>query len=143
MVEAFESFFHFDGRLFQTVPKLAIRPGRLTRDYLDGKRAYQIPPLRMFLIVILVLFFAAGVNMGATGKQAVNFNPVATPAQKAAADAASAKAAQSVKAALGAGEDPDRRQHRSRHQHQFRRRCKDRRFLPPFRDLVGGSTASW
>ncbi len=100
-VEAFESFFHFDGRLFQTIPKLVLRPGRLTREYLDGKRAFQIPPLRMFLIVILVLFFAAGVNMGATGKQAVNFNAVPpTAAQKATADAARAKAAQSVKAAL-------------------------------------------
>jgi hypothetical protein len=95
--EVFEDFFHFDGRLFQTMPKLALRPGRLTRDYLDGKRAYQIPPLRMFLIVILVLFFAAGINMGATGKEAVNFN-TATPAQKAQADAARAKAAAAVAA---------------------------------------------
>jgi hypothetical protein len=99
-VEAFESFFHFDGRLFQTVPKLALQPGRLTRDYLDGKRAYQIPPLRMFLIVILVLFFAAGVNMGATGKQAVNFNSTPqTAAQQKAADVARAKALQSLKSA--------------------------------------------
>ena len=97
-VELFESFFHFDGRLFQTIPKLVLRPGKLTRDYLDGKRAFQIPPLRMFLIVILVLFFAGGLNMHATGKEAVNFNPV-TPAAKAKADAARAKALQAVKAA--------------------------------------------
>jgi hypothetical protein len=90
VVEGFESFFHFDGRLFQTVPKLALRPGKLTREYLDGKRAFQIPPLRMFLIVILVLFFAGGLNMHATGKQAVNFNT--TAAQQKAADAALAKA---------------------------------------------------
>jgi hypothetical protein len=95
-VELFESFFHFDGRLFQTLPKLALRPGKLTRDYLDGKRAFQIPPLRMFLIVILVLFFAGGLNMHATGKQAVNFNTV-TPAAKQKADVARAKALQDLK----------------------------------------------
>ena len=42
----------------------------------------------MFLIVILVLFFAAGLNMGATGKEAVNFNPVRPRRAKATADAA-------------------------------------------------------
>jgi hypothetical protein len=46
------------------------------------------------------LFFAGGLNMGATGKQAVNFNTAASPAQKAAADAARAKAAQDVKTAM-------------------------------------------
>ena len=35
-------------------------PPRLTRDYLAGKRAPQIPPLRLFLTVLLVLFLAGG-----------------------------------------------------------------------------------
>lgn len=99
-VELFESFFHFDGRLFQTVPRLAFRPGKLTRDYLDGKRAYQIPPLRMFLIVVLVLFFAAGLVTGGKGDQPVNINTTAAPAQQKTADAARAKANQAVKTAL-------------------------------------------
>jgi hypothetical protein len=62
IVEVFESFFHFDGRLWQTIPKLAIKPGVLTREYLDGKRALQIPPLRMFLVVLLVFFFVGGLT---------------------------------------------------------------------------------
>src|SRR5262249_53996614 len=45
LVEGLESFFHFDGRLWQTLPKLALKPGQLTHDYVEGKRAYQIPPL--------------------------------------------------------------------------------------------------
>jgi hypothetical protein len=57
VVEAFESFFHFDGRLWQTLPGLVLRPGLLTREYLDGKRALQIPPLRLFLVLLLVAFF--------------------------------------------------------------------------------------
>src|ERR1700748_2833280 len=48
VVEGFESFFHFDGRFWRPLPNLAIHPGRLTREYLDGKRAFQIPPLRLF-----------------------------------------------------------------------------------------------
>jgi hypothetical protein len=57
IVESVEHFFHFDGRFWQTLPKLLIRPGRLTREYLDGHRAPQIPPFRLFLVVLLVTFF--------------------------------------------------------------------------------------
>jgi hypothetical protein len=65
LAEGFESFFHIDGRLWRTLPRLAIRPGRLTRHYLDGKRAYQIPPFRLFLVVLLIVFFVGGLNLGA------------------------------------------------------------------------------
>ncbi len=58
-VEAFENLFHADGRLFRTLPALALRPARLTSDFIKGKRAYQIPPLRLFLVVV-VAFFLAG-----------------------------------------------------------------------------------
>lgn len=64
--EALESFFHLDGRLARTVPRLLWRPGRLTRDYVDGKRAFQVPPLRMFLVVLLLTFV---VGQWAIGRQ--------------------------------------------------------------------------
>jgi uncharacterized protein DUF3667 len=56
--ESIEGLFHADGRLWKTIPHLLYRPGRLTRDYLDGKRAPQIPPFRMFLVILLIVFFA-------------------------------------------------------------------------------------
>lgn len=71
VVEAFESFFHFDGRFWRTLPNLAIHPGRLTREYLDGRRAFQIPPLRLFLVVLLVVFFTGGLNLGHREKSQV------------------------------------------------------------------------
>src|SRR5437660_1034015 len=43
--EVFESIFEFDGRIWNTLPRLILKPGQLTRDYLDGRRAFQIPPL--------------------------------------------------------------------------------------------------
>ncbi len=54
--EALEGFFHADGRLWHTLPRLLFRPAALTRDYLAGKRASQVPPLRIFFIVLLLLF---------------------------------------------------------------------------------------
>lgn len=60
--EAFENFFHADGRLWRTLPDLLVRPGHLTRSYLDGHRAPQIPPMRLFLIVVLLVFLAGDLN---------------------------------------------------------------------------------
>ena len=54
--ELLEGLFHADGRLWHTMPRLLFRPAALTRDYLAGKRASQVPPLRVFLIVLLLLF---------------------------------------------------------------------------------------
>jgi len=34
----FEAFTHVDGKIFLTVRSLLFRPGRLTADYLHGKR---------------------------------------------------------------------------------------------------------
>jgi hypothetical protein len=60
--EAFEGLLHFDGRVWTTLPDLFRHPGRLTRAYLDGHRAPQIPPLRLFLVVLLVVFFAGSLG---------------------------------------------------------------------------------
>ena len=57
--EALESFFHADGRFWRTLRRLVSNPARLTHDYLAGKRAPQIPPLRLFLSVLLILFLIA------------------------------------------------------------------------------------
>jgi len=56
--EAVEGLFHADGRLWRTLPRLLVRPAALTRDYLAGKRAPQVPPLRMFFVVLLLVFVA-------------------------------------------------------------------------------------
>ncbi|MBR9834136.1 MAG: DUF3667 domain-containing protein [Alphaproteobacteria bacterium] len=55
--ESINDMFAFDGRLARTLPKLFLRPGRLTRDYADGKRARYVPPFRMFLLASLVFYF--------------------------------------------------------------------------------------
>ncbi len=54
--------FHADGRLVHTVPLLITRPARLTRDYLAGRRASQTPPLRLFLVVVLLVFLAGSLG---------------------------------------------------------------------------------
>ena len=62
--EVIEGLIHADGRLWRTLPDLMLRPGRLTRAYLEGHRAPQIPPLRLFLVVLLTLFVVGGITGG-------------------------------------------------------------------------------
>lgn len=58
--EAMEHLFSTDGRVWQTLPRLLTRPGELTREYLAGKRVRQVPPLRLFFVVLIILFLVGG-----------------------------------------------------------------------------------
>jgi len=69
--EAVENFFEADGRVVYTLPRLVLRPASLTKAYLAGRRASQTPPLRLFLVVIVVVFFVGGLTPGA--HRPVNF----------------------------------------------------------------------
>lgn len=55
--------FALDGRLSRSLPLLLFRPGRMTRNYLDGKRARYVPPFRLFLLSS-VLFFLTLFTLG-------------------------------------------------------------------------------
>ena len=45
-----------EGKLLQTLAVLVARPGRLTADYIEGKCARYIQPLRLYLTLSLVFF---------------------------------------------------------------------------------------
>ena len=51
-----ENVFHFEGKFFVTVAWLLVKPGRITREFVAGRRASQLNPLR-FYIFVSVLFF--------------------------------------------------------------------------------------
>lgn len=60
--EAFGDLFEIDSRLWQTLVPLLARPGRLTRDYLRGRRARFMPPFRTYLVLSVVFFLVAFFN---------------------------------------------------------------------------------
>jgi hypothetical protein len=57
--EGIEGLLHLDGRLLRTLPDLFLRPGRLARDYMEGRIARHVPPFRTFLVALLLFIFAA------------------------------------------------------------------------------------
>jgi hypothetical protein len=57
--------FHFEGKIWNTLPLLIRRPGQLTRRYIDGERAKFVSPMALFLFSVFLMF--AVVN-GLAGK---------------------------------------------------------------------------
>ncbi len=51
-----ENLFHFEGKFFVTVAWLLSRPGRITLEFLSGRRASQLNPLRFYLLASVMLF---------------------------------------------------------------------------------------
>lgn len=49
-------YFHFDNKFFQTLAPLLTKPGKVTLDYLAGKRARYINPVSMYIFVSIVYF---------------------------------------------------------------------------------------
>lgn len=56
--ESLHGVLHFDTKIWRTLPKLFFRPGTLSRDYIDGKRARYVSPLALFLFTVFLTFAA-------------------------------------------------------------------------------------
>jgi hypothetical protein len=50
--------FHFEGKIWKTLPMLALHPGELTRRYVHGERAKFVSPMALFLFSVFLLFAA-------------------------------------------------------------------------------------
>ncbi|HET6725656.1 MAG TPA: DUF4286 family protein [Gammaproteobacteria bacterium] len=53
----FGDYLNFDSRLARSILPLIGRPGFMTTEYLAGRRARYIPPLRLYLFISVVFFF--------------------------------------------------------------------------------------
>lgn len=56
--DAWNELTGYDGRIMATFRGLA-RPGFLTREYIEGRRAQYLPPVRLYLIVSVIYFVIA------------------------------------------------------------------------------------
>jgi hypothetical protein len=53
---------HVDGRIFQSIRHLLLSPGFLTREYLAGRRAKWVSPIRLYLIFSLLFFGLSAIS---------------------------------------------------------------------------------
>lgn len=57
----FNDITHFDGKFFSTVKYLLKRPGFLSKEYMNGRRASYLNPIRMYVFtsaIFFVIFFS-------------------------------------------------------------------------------------
>ena len=83
VAELMENLTDADGRLWRTLRRLALQPARLTTDYIEGRRAAELPPLRLFFIALVLFFALGGVHVGADGLHPINVPPDRLAAQMA------------------------------------------------------------
>jgi len=56
--------FHFEGKIWHTLPLLAWKPGELTRRYIEGQRARFVSPIALFLFCVFITFAVVGLTSG-------------------------------------------------------------------------------
>lgn len=59
MDHAISDYFHFDHQFFHTLKPLLFKPGFLTQEYMAGKRAQFLHPVKMYIFISVVYFFIA------------------------------------------------------------------------------------
>jgi hypothetical protein len=70
--------FHFEGKIWRTLPELAFHPGRLTKRYVAGERAKFVSPMALYLFTVFLMFAVFGFTGGALlGGSAVNGTKIA------------------------------------------------------------------
>src|SRR5947199_6029718 len=58
IVDVLDSFLNFESKFFATIGWLIVRPWHLTNQFLAGRRVRYVHPLRLYLLVSILFFFA-------------------------------------------------------------------------------------
>ncbi|BEV02351.1 DUF3667 domain-containing protein [Novosphingobium olei] len=75
--------FHFEGKIWRTIPMLVWRPGELTRRYIEGQRARFVSPLALFLFCVFLAFAVYHQTASETTYQGMSSPQDAARAEKA------------------------------------------------------------
>ena len=79
--------FHFEGKVWRTLPMLVAHPGSLTRRYIDGERARFVSPLALFLFFVFLMF----ATISSLGSSEMKFDATAADARGADRAASTAR----------------------------------------------------
>lgn len=87
MHELLEGLTHSDSRLWRTLTTLWFKPGKLTAEFVAGRRVAYLPPFRLYLVVSILFFLF--LSLAHTSSSLIYFDEATKPA---AAPAAAAEA---------------------------------------------------
>lgn len=58
--EYLSGFFSFDNRFFKTIIPLLFMPGKVTREFIEGKRKKYVNPFQLYLNITIIFFLIIG-----------------------------------------------------------------------------------
>lgn len=61
LYEFVEGITHFDNKVFSTLKTLFVSPGKLSKDFIEGKRVRYVPPVRLYIFVAFIFFFVMNI----------------------------------------------------------------------------------
>ena len=59
--EFLEGIFHFDSKIWLSLKTLFIYPGKITKDFLEGKRVSFVPPIRLYVFFSFIFFLTLNI----------------------------------------------------------------------------------
>ncbi len=73
--DLFGTMYALDIRMIRTVPVLLFKPGKLSAEYIEGKRASHVAPFRLYFLASLIFFFLIGLQTKNAVNEALEENP--------------------------------------------------------------------
>ncbi len=67
-----EDFTHYDGQFWKTIKYLLFRPGKLTKEYLAGKRQQYVQPVKLYIFISFITFLLIAFSRVNIGSQKEN-----------------------------------------------------------------------
>src|SRR5207247_343042 len=75
IVDVLDSFLNWDSKFFATIGWLIVRPWHLTNQFLAGRRVRYVHPLRLYLLVSILFFFAVTFWVKSVRMEQINLSP--------------------------------------------------------------------
>ncbi|MEA5460552.1 DUF3667 domain-containing protein [Arcicella sp. LKC2W] len=71
--EVFEGFTHFDTKFYNTMVSIFFYPGKITKDFLEGRRGRYVPPIRLYFLISFIFFLGLGYMVDLALKESTDF----------------------------------------------------------------------
>ena len=71
--EVFEGFTHFDTKFYNTMQAIFLSPGKITKDFLEGRRGRYVPPIKLYFLISFLFFLGLGGMVDLAVKEGGNF----------------------------------------------------------------------
>src|SRR5437868_15097853 len=75
VLDVLDSFLSWDSKFFATIGWLIARPWHLTNEFLAGRRVRYVHPLRLYLLVSILFFFAVTFWVKSVRMEQINLSP--------------------------------------------------------------------